>query len=466
MFLGPGVCLNSWEGISNSLRYAYLLIMKRICYILSIFLIFNFQSFSQLALTVNISSSPNPVGSGARALGQGNAFIAVADDATAASWNPAGIAQLERPEISFALESISRKQRISSPEHPESEGSDSLSLEDFNYASVVFPFFYKRNMVFSINYLKLFSFDNKTKFSFLEDSAALVFDSKFNFKQEGEFSVVAPAISIEVTPQLDIGITFNIWNHSITNNSRYVEEQVIIQDTFLLGIFPGPSITDSSKEEFEVEEGYSFVLGSLFRLNEEWTIAGVIKPPYKLDIDHSFRNVSVTQNNGITFPPSITSIDFNSELHQPLILGLGTAWRPTDPITVSADVTWTDWSKYFFREDGRDLNPVTGRLRSIDELEDTFTVRLGSEYLFILENMIVPIRAGIGYDPSPAVENVDDFYTLSLGVGIQLFNRINFDMAYEYRFGTDIKGAANLPGRGASLDVDRHRGLASLICYF
>ena len=40
------------------------------------------------------------VGSGARAFGMGGAFIAVADDATAASWNPAGLSQLEKPELS------------------------------------------------------------------------------------------------------------------------------------------------------------------------------------------------------------------------------------------------------------------------------------------------------------------------------------------------------------------------------
>ena len=38
--------------------------------------------------TIEFSASPNPVGSGARALGMGGAFIAVADDATSASWNP------------------------------------------------------------------------------------------------------------------------------------------------------------------------------------------------------------------------------------------------------------------------------------------------------------------------------------------------------------------------------------------
>ena len=49
---------------------------------------------------IKISITPEPVGSGARALGQ-SAFIAVADDATAASWNPAGLINLERPEASF-----------------------------------------------------------------------------------------------------------------------------------------------------------------------------------------------------------------------------------------------------------------------------------------------------------------------------------------------------------------------------
>ena len=40
-------------------------------------------------------------GAGARAIGTGGAFIAVADDATAVSFNPAGLAQLLRPEVSL-----------------------------------------------------------------------------------------------------------------------------------------------------------------------------------------------------------------------------------------------------------------------------------------------------------------------------------------------------------------------------
>ena len=54
-------------------------------------------AFAQGILTLELSFS-NP---GARSLGFGGAFVALADDATAAYANPAGLVQLTRPEISI-----------------------------------------------------------------------------------------------------------------------------------------------------------------------------------------------------------------------------------------------------------------------------------------------------------------------------------------------------------------------------
>jgi long-subunit fatty acid transport protein len=48
---------------------------------------------------------PAVVNPGARSLGFGGAFVAIADDATAAYANPAGLVQLVRPEISFEARS-------------------------------------------------------------------------------------------------------------------------------------------------------------------------------------------------------------------------------------------------------------------------------------------------------------------------------------------------------------------------
>jgi len=107
-------------------------------------------------------ANPNAVGSGARAMGQGNAFIAVADDATAASWNPGGLSQIERPELSLAWEYL----HLAEQTDPDF-GTTRLDFDDLNYASVVFPFFLGRNMVLSLSYFKMFRFDKEAEIPFL-----------------------------------------------------------------------------------------------------------------------------------------------------------------------------------------------------------------------------------------------------------------------------------------------------------
>ena len=393
-------------------------------------------------------ANPNPVGSGARALGQGNAFIAVADDATAASWNPGGLSQLEKPEFSFALEAVVQEMRRSSNSHPETEGKDSFNLEDFNYASLVFPFQLGTNMVVSLNYLKLFRFDKEMDFSVNETTTGnIMVNSDYDFDQDGSFSVLAPAFGINVTQRLSLGITLNIWNHDITGSSKFKKKE------FTQGklILPNGFVIDDSLgeiNEIEVDEGYSVVIGGLYRLSKSWAFGVVVKPAFELELDHK-----------------INTVPRNAELDMPVILGAGLAWRPYDPLTLSTDITWTDWSKYQFIQERTKKNPLTGERSDVDELKDTYTLRMGCEYLFIRGNYIIPLRGGFGYDPAPAVDSVDDFYTLNAGTGIQLFKRVNFDIAYEFRWGNNVNGDT-LQAIGASQDVYRHRFLSSLIVYF
>ena len=127
------------------------------------------------------------------------------------------------------------------------------------------------------------------------------------------------------------------------------------------------------------------------------------------------------------------------------------------------DVTWTDWSRYRLRDAGKDFNPI--RAGSTEELDDTFTCRLGMEYIVILDNLLVPLRCGTGYDPAPGVDGADDFYTVNLGMGMQIKERVNLDFAYEFRLGNDVNEDP-LSGVNGSQDVRQHRLMASMIYYF
>ena len=119
---------------------------------------------------VSISSAPRPVGSGARALGMG-AFTAIADDATAASWNPAGLIQLERPEISGVGSYLSRSEDFVSADAGLGVDPGDMSSTDINYLSGVLPFrVFNTNFVVSLNYQQVYSFDRKLHFTYFDRS--------------------------------------------------------------------------------------------------------------------------------------------------------------------------------------------------------------------------------------------------------------------------------------------------------
>jgi len=109
------------------------------------FLIFSVTAAMAQVPSASFSSSPNPLGSGARVLGFGNAFIAVADDATAASWNPGGLIQLETPEVSLVLSYSSRADDCTFSLHHEADRSNHDTTFDLNYFSAVYPVHIRQN---------------------------------------------------------------------------------------------------------------------------------------------------------------------------------------------------------------------------------------------------------------------------------------------------------------------------------
>ncbi|QTA81630.1 Outer membrane protein transport protein domain-containing protein [Desulfonema limicola] len=415
--------------------------------------------------TIQISSSLNPVGSGARALGMGGAFIAVADDATAASWNPGGLMQLETPEISIVGSCFHRIEDISFGVHPEADGDQSVDLTGLNYFSAAYPFaLFGYNMIVSLNYQHLYDLTRQWNFTINNKNA---FDTALigsEVRQEGGLSALGLAYSIQITPDISAGITFNIWDDDFTKNKW---ENKVFQwgggsdrgDQF---IFEYRDIN-----EYSLDSGFNLNLGVMWNINSSLSLGAVLKTPFEADLSHeqnSFRNLQYPNLPG--FGQSDTNkYSEDMTLSMPMSYGIGAGFRFSDNLTVSFDIYRTEWGDFELEDSkGKKTSPISGRPVEESNIDATHQVRIGAEYLFIKPKYVIPLRCGMFYDPSPAESSPDDFFGFSLGSGIS-YKSIIFDTAYQYRFADNV-GSSILESYDFSQDVSEHTIYISLIYHF
>ncbi len=404
--------------------------------------------------------SPNPVGSGARALGMGGAFIPVADDATAASWNPGGLIQLEKPEISIVTEYTHRSEANTFAMHPEATSTGYTDDANVNYLSAAYPFeAFGKNMIVSLNYQQLYDFNRDWSFSYIFDSTWQ--SNKYKYEQEGDIYALGLAYAVRFTPDFSAGATLNYWGDFI-NENKWKQKY---HNTGALDLGGISGIYDLAKKEEYDFEGWNMNLGFLWRMTEHLTAGGVLKAPFKADISHR-----ITRHESTSYPDfpdanvvTNTSDRYGEDLRMPMSLGFGLAYRFSDAFTVAADFYHTQWSHFEYEDSqGNRLSPISGKENA--DISDTTWFRLGCEYLFIGEKFTVPVRAGVFYDPAPSDDSPDDYYGFALGTGIAYKNYV-FDIAYQYKFGNDV-GGSTLEDIGFSQDVEEHTVYSSLIVHF
>lgn len=438
------------------------------------------SAWAQLLQTVEISSSPNPVGSGARALGMGGAFIGVADDATAASWNPAGLIQLETPEISGVYSHNERKEDTTFRAFPEASGPQEVSTNELNYLSLAYPFTARgNNMIISLNYQHLLDFNKNVQYSYLLNEPGpptLVLNNSIDYEQEGAFRTITPAFAVQLTPQVSFGLSLNFWNQKLYENkwtSRYrsqgqgffsgfpVKVDVDVMDSYTL---EGASIDLLDPMHWS---NINFVVGMLWKANEKLTVGMVFKSPFDAELNHTKHFAAE-----ISFPTapasdsqSVTSLSETVTIEMPMSYGFGLAWRQNDTLTFALDCYRTEWDDYTLVDgEGNRMNPITGKPSDESNITPTTQVRFGVEYVFLRQDYLIPLRGGLLYDPEPAESSPDDFFGFSLGSGFG-YKQYVFDLAYQYRFGRNVR-SITMGDEDSVQDVDQHTIYASFIYLF
>jgi len=422
------------------------------------------SAFAQELQRIEIPSSLNPVGSGARALGMGGAFIAVADDATAASWNPGGLIQLETPEVSMVGAYFNRAEDNTFGTNPEASGEQSVSEKRINYLSAAYPFsFWGHNMIASVNYQNLYDFTREWNFPLMQASGNLSLNQNVAYKQEGSLSALGIAYCVQITPNFSFGLTFNVWKDGLYPNEW---QQKILQSGS--GIYVGnPFIFESKSYDKYSFSGFNANVGILWNVNDKITIGAVVKTPFEADLRHESTFNSSIHYPGVPAADSTTSIASAEDetLDMPMSYGIGFAYRFSDEFTASIDIYRTEWDDYILTDsNGNKTSPISGESISDSDIDPTHQIRMGAEYLFIKPNYVIPLRGGIFYDPAPAEGSPDDFYGISFGSGIA-YKRFIFDIAYQYRFGNDV-GTSIMKNLNFSQNVDEHTIYSSVIIHF
>jgi long-subunit fatty acid transport protein len=379
----------------------------------------------------DFGSSPNPVGSGARALGIASAFIATADDATAASWNPGGLIALERPETSAVLSLKNRNEQFDGMGIARDDQIQRYTYADINYLSVAYPFKVgSRFFVAALNFQSLVDFDKEIRKTYFTAGTDLRAESDLVFNQRGSLKALAPAIAFQISPHVALGFTLTLWTDKLgyTNGwrqGRRVDRTVVLGSTTVLDEL-------LIREQFDFN-GVGANAGVLWDITPHWTLGAVLKTPVWGELTHTYRRFENDSEPVFDDLP-----EYKEAYRLPPSYGIGVAYRHSDSLTISADLYRTEWSLFKHRL----TNPATGKRQSINPIDGQpyrksktsgiTQVHVGAEYLIILPWTVVPLRGGFFYDPEPAASGTEHFLGMALGSGLSIGDVI-IDAAYQLR---------------------------------
>ncbi|MBI2422691.1 MAG: outer membrane protein transport protein [Candidatus Hydrogenedentes bacterium] len=448
----------------------------------------------------SIPPTPVPVGSGARAAGMSNAFIAIADDATAASWNPAGLVQLERPEIAVAGSLTRMRDRFDATAHPEFGDLATEDFSDLNFLSFATPLpftIFTRNATVSLSFQRKFDFDRAFEARYATGSVAALTPplaigqfSRLRFDQEGSLSTISPAFAIEVTHRLSVGVALNLWRSTFLSENSWTQSTHTDGLTLLGG---SPILSRGiSRESYEDFSGENFTAGLLWKVNPRWSLGLRYDSAFSGAADYTSFDLEARLNLASpAFTPLLNVNRFSEErrIHLPATWAVGAAWRANDRLTLALDISRTGWNGLYVKDSrGRRFSLVDGTDWSNGAqrtgFDPAWTVRLGAEYTFIPREpgldlpRLWTLRGGLSYEEEPASNRSsryyfsrgdgtpDVFYGASVGVGVLLGQRVNLDLAWQLRYGPDVNRDLNPGVDGFNDDEVRHRVMLSAVFYF
>ena len=420
----------------------------------------------------------NWLGSSARARAMGGAFMSIVDDASALTWNPAGLIQTLDPQVSFsgvyARPTSTFDLRYGGTNNGEFSMDEKVWTVD--YATFLAPITMGgHEFSASVAYQRLDEILSAQSLQntfhivgILDGWTDTVLTSHYQQTTTGALNVVNLGFGTSLYKSLAFGASANIYFGTAEETTEFLyEENGTYYHPQTQKAYEGKSLWRGNILNEGSYSGFNMTLGLHYK-TEKIGLALVGKTPFELSREYDVTLADTLYHAAIggTYsakdPEPLYIIGGEKEkIEIPITLAAGAHVKITPNFLIAADVEW----RRFGTSEVSILD--SGVIRSSGEKDEYFTVkplnfqnagegRLGFEYLFNSDGAIVPIRGGFRYvqhylreifamtvapdDNVDGMMTVESFeypgdritgYALSAGTGIH-WERIWLDAAFEY----------------------------------
>ena len=398
---------------------------------------------------------------GARSMGFGGAFVALADDATAAFANPAGLVQIVEPEVSFEgkLWSYSTPNveggRFFGP--PSGRGLDtspglqvgesSAELTGLSFLSLVYPgkgwavAFYRHQMA---NYE--FFGETGAIFAGPWPGAPAIQTRSRDLRKVLDIEIASYGVSAayRLTDRLSLGVGLSYFDGRLVWLSEvfapYATDAPTDFELYNAASRFAPEMMVSTTSSLWDDTAWSGLAGALLQLSERWSLGVVVRKGPQLD------GVSVVTAGPLNdeYPAGERIQSGAGPMRFPSVIGAGAAFRsPGDRLTVGFE-----WDRVSYS----DIGASTGVSPDF-VLDDADELHLGAEYVFLASRPIAALRVGAWLDPAHRVgyrgenwvaqavlDSGSDEIHLAAGLGLAL-ERFQIDLGVDL---SDSSDAASL----------------------
>jgi opacity protein-like surface antigen len=385
--------------------------------------------------------SYNFYGGGARSEGMGQAFLAVSDDGSAGSWNPAGLYVHEKTLMQFSygvlmprgnekyfLGSESPDPAVIGPAYTKKDHQG--EYPGIDYMAIISPLRIKgHHVVASMSFTQHFDTYNTFLENLLYDHLGWGPYPNAKIETHGSINSVNFAFGTRVYKQLSMGVSANIYYGKVVSEEyRYLRASVVDIDNITRVYRNGIRVIDST--DFT---GFNATIGFLYAA--EPIRAGLaVRLPFDLKGNTDSTIVSHATEGGVgglSIPIQSTPYfsmfksdtvyidDMTSRYQMPFIVGFGVAYDISENWILAGDVEYRGFKgKKVKILDRLELTAGGERVEYFTDNDlnwsNVFQFRVGTEYRWETPVGIIPFRVGFRNEAFPD-GNVSNIATIFEG---------------------------------------------------